>query len=119
MEFRKKNSIFLQIADHICENILANKIQPGDRLESVREMAANVQVNPNTVMRTFSHLQDRGIIFNKRGIGNFVSDDALEKIKEMKKQEFIQNQLPEIFKMMELLDISFDELKKIHQQLKK
>lgn len=119
MEFRKNNSIYLQIADHICESILAGKVSGGDRLESVREMAANVQVNPNTVMRTFSHLQEKGIIYNKRGIGNFIADDALGKIKEMKKQEFIQNQLPELFKMMDLLNISFDELKEIHKQQKK
>lgn len=119
MEFRKNHSIYLQIADYITENILAGKLKSGERLESVREMAANVQVNPNTVMRTFTHLQNEGIIYNKRGVGNFVSDDALGKIKEMKKQEFIQNHLPEVFKMMDLLGINFEELKKIHEQLKK
>ncbi len=119
MEFRKKNAIYLQIADHICESILAGKIKEGEKMESVRELASNVQVNPNTVMRTFSHLQDREIIHNKRGIGNFVAEDALAKIKQMKKNEFIKDYLPEVFKMMELLDISMDELRHIYQQSKK
>ena len=74
MEFKDTQTIYLQIADHFCENILRKKWNPGDRIPSVREMAVNIEVNPNTVMRTFNYLQDKGIIFNKRGIGYFVSD---------------------------------------------
>jgi DNA-binding transcriptional regulator YhcF (GntR family) len=90
MEFRKKQSIYLQIADYICENIIAEQWVKGDKIQSVREMAATIQVNPNTVMRTYSHLQDLGIIFNQRGIGYFVADDALQKTKAIKKEDFIK-----------------------------
>ena len=58
MEFRKNQTIYLQIADYICENIMAEQWIKGDKIQSVREMAATIQVNPNTVMRTYSHLQD-------------------------------------------------------------
>ncbi len=109
----------MQIADHICERILAGIIQEGERMESVREMASQTQVNPNTVMRTFSFLQEQEIIFNKRGIGYFVADDAAEKIKTMKREEFVKEYLPELFKMMQLLDIDFEELKRIYEQSKK
>ncbi len=119
MEFKKSNPIYLQIADYVFENILSGKLKEGERLESVREMAANVQVNPNTVMRTISYLQDREIIFNKRGIGNFVSENAVSKIKQMKKEDFLKNSLPELFKMMKLLDISFEELEKNYRKMKK
>ena len=115
MEFRKSQTIYMQIADHICENIMNKKVNQGDRIESVREMASNIQVNPNTVMRTFSYLQDQGIIFNKRGIGYFVSGDAVNRIKGIKKEDFVNNYLPEVFKMMDLLGISFKELEEIYK----
>ncbi len=116
MEFRKSQTIYMQIADHICENVLSNKLTEGDRLQSVREMASNIQVNPNTVMRTYSYLQEKEIIFNKRGIGYFIALDALQKIKSMKKEEFLKNQLPEIFKMMDLLEITIEDIQKLYEE---
>jgi len=118
MEFRQQQTIYMQIADHIFENILAGELAPGDRLQSVREMAANIQVNPNTVVRTFSYLQDKGIIFNQRGIGFFVSDDALTKAQNLKKETFIQQYIPEFFKMMDLLNLSMKDLEKLYKQSK-
>jgi len=118
MEFRKNQTIYLQIADFICENIIAEQWIKGDKIQSVREMAATIQVNPNTVMRTYSHLQDLGIIFNQRGIGYFIADDALKKTKTLKKESFIKEYLPEVFKTMDLLDMDFDDLQKLYKQRK-
>ena len=70
MEFKEKQAIYLQIGEHISETILRKQWEEGEKIPSVREMAMSIEVNPNTVMRTYSYLQDRGIIFNKRGIGN-------------------------------------------------
>ena len=111
MKFNKPKAIYMQIADFIIENILATELKGGDRIQSVREMAAQVEVNPNTVARTFSYLQEKEIIFNKRGVGYFVAEDALDKTKKLKKEAFIKHYLPEVFKMMELLGISFEDLK--------
>lgn len=110
MEFKDTQSIYLQIADHFCENILLKKWKPGDRIPSVREMAVNIEVNPNTVMRTFNYLQDKGIIFNKRGIGYFVAEDGFQKTKILRKDKFVNHELPRIFKEMELLNLSLDDL---------
>ncbi len=118
MEFSNHKAIYLQIADQILERILSNEFNAGDRIHSVRELAANISVNPNTVARTYNYLQDQDIIFNKRGIGYFVGEKALQKAKDMKRQNFIENILPEVFKMMILLDISFDDLKTIYQKQK-
>lgn len=85
MNFKKPKAIYMQIADYICESILAAELKGGDRIQSVREMAAQVEVNPNTVARTFTYLQEKEIIFNKRGVGYFVAEDALEKTKVLKK----------------------------------
>ena len=110
MEFKDTQSIYLQIADLFCENILLKKWKPGDRIPSVREIAVNIEVNPNTVVRTFNYLQDKGIIFNKRGIGYFVSEDGFQKTKALRKEEFVNQELPGIFKEMELLNLSLDDV---------
>jgi len=116
MDFKKNQTIYMQIADFICENILMDKIKAGEKIQSVREMAASTQVNPNTIMRTYSYLQEKEIIFNKRGIGYFVSDDAAVKMKRIRRDEFIKNSLPELFKTMELLEMDFDDLKAIYKE---
>ena len=77
MEFKEKKSIYVQIADHICENIVKGIWKEGDRIASVREFAVDIEVNPNTVMRAYSYLQDEGIIYNKRGIGYFVGENLM------------------------------------------
>ncbi|MCU0352243.1 MAG: GntR family transcriptional regulator [Cytophagales bacterium] len=110
MEFREQQAIYLQIADHVCENILLQKWLPNDRLPSVRELAVDLQVNPNTVMRTYDFLQSQGVIFNKRGIGYFVSEDAQDKILAYRKEQFLRNDLPVFFRNIYLLGIGMEEI---------
>jgi len=114
MDFEKNQAIYLQIGDLICENILSGRWKAGEKIPSVREMAGSIEVNPNTVMRTYAFLQDKGIIYNQRGIGYFVAEDAFEKTRSMKKEDFINRELPEVFKTMDLLDMDFDDLKKYY-----
>jgi DNA-binding transcriptional regulator YhcF (GntR family) len=116
MEFSDNQAIYLQIADHFCENILLKKWNAGDRIPSVREMAVNIEVNPNTVMRTFNYLQEQGIIFNKRGIGYFVSEDGFQKTKALRKENFVKQELPNFFKEMELLNLSMDDIKTYYRE---
>lgn len=116
MEFKEKKSIYVQIADYICESILKGEWQEGDRISSVREFAVEIEVNPNTVMRAYSYLQDEGIIFNKRGIGYFVGENSMEKIMKIKKEEFVKNELPYFFKVIEMLSIDFDSLHKMYDE---
>jgi GntR family transcriptional regulator len=116
MDFRENQSIYLQIADHFCENILLEKWNPGDRIPSVREMAVNIEVNPNTMMRTFNYLQDKGIIYNKRGIGYFVADDGFEKTRILRKEDFINQELPRFFKTLKLLNISINDVSRFYKE---
>lgn len=76
MDFRDTKAIYLQIADRICDEVLVGKFAEDGRIPSVREYAAVVEVNANTVMRSFDQLQSQGIIYNKRGIGYFVAAGA-------------------------------------------
>ena len=118
MEFKDKQAIYLQIADHFYENILLKRWKPEDRIPSVREMAISIEVNPNTVMRTFSYLQDKGIIYNKRGIGYFVTENAFELTKKTKKEMFIDSELPYLFRTMDILQINFKDLKSFYNKNK-
>ena len=87
----------------------------GDRIPSVRELAINIEVNPNTVMRTYGYLQEKGIIYNKRGIGYFLADDAYTETLQLRKDEFIKDELPQIFKAIKLLDIQFKDLEDLYK----
>jgi GntR family transcriptional regulator len=115
MKFRKQRAIYLQIGDYLCENILTGTYAPGDKIPSVRDMAVRVEVNPNTVMRTYTDLQQKGILFNQRGIGFFVADDAVEKILEMKKREFLKAELPDFFKTIRLLNLQYEDLQELYK----
>jgi DNA-binding transcriptional regulator YhcF (GntR family) len=110
MEFRETQAIYLQIADYICEQILLERWKENDRILSVRELGVALQVNPNTVMRTYDFLQTNEIIFNKRGVGYFVADQAKDKIIGYKRKQFLELQLPVLFKNMKLLDMKIDDL---------
>jgi DNA-binding transcriptional regulator YhcF (GntR family) len=116
MEFGDSNAIYLQIADQLSENILLKKWNPGDRIPSVRELAVSIEVNPNTVMRTFNYLQEKGIIYNKRGIGYFVSDDGFEKTKALRKENFISQELPRFFRELRLLNLTMEDLSNFYSQ---
>lgn len=105
MEFSENKPIYLQISDAICERILSGEFKPDERIPSVREYGASIGVNPNTVMRTYEKLTDDGIIFNKRGIGYFVSPDAMKVVLANERKAFLENELPSILKRMKLLGI--------------
>lgn len=115
MIFKENNkAIYLQIADKICDDVLLGLYPQGDRLPSVREYAASVQVNANTVMRTYDHLLSLGVIYNKRGIGFFVADDAAEKVTEMRRRSFLDSEIKEVFHQLWLLGVAPDELKEMY-----
>ena len=106
MEFNSNKSIYLQICDAICEQILTGALRPDERIPSVREYGAEIGVNPNTVMRSYEKLTNDGIIYNKRGIGYFICPEAREIILEVQRKDFLENELPLILKRMKLLGIN-------------
>ena len=105
MDFHGEKPIYLQIADVFCENILSGTLKADDRIPSVREYGAQIGVNPNTVMRVYEKLTADEIIYNKRGIGYFVSPDAREKILEVQRADFLEKEVPAIKRKMELLGL--------------
>ena len=110
MNFKENNAIYLQIAGRICDMILLGEYREDERIPSVREYAAIVEVNFNTVMRSFEHLQTAGIIFNKRGIGYFTAVGACAKIHAMRKEYFLNNEINDFFKQIYMLEIPIGEI---------
>ena len=105
MEFNSNKSIYLQICDAICELILSGTLKPDERIPSVREYGSEIGVNPNTIMRSYEKLTADGIIYNRRGIGYFISPDALQTVLEAQRKEFMEEELPQILRRMKLLGI--------------
>ncbi len=110
MIFRDNQSIYLQIAERICDEILENKFPPGERIPSIREYAALVEVNANTVVRSYEWLQQQDIIFNKRGIGYYVSPEGKQRIKTLRRERFFREELPVFFNRLYTLDITVEEI---------
>ena len=110
MNFNTNQSIFIQIADRVCDRVLSGEYQADARIPSVRELAVEMEVNPNTVMRSFERLQANDIIYNKRGIGYFIASDAEKKIRKMRHNQFVDEVLPSVFKEMHLLGVNLSEL---------
>lgn len=110
MEFKDNEAIYLQIAAFVSDQILMGKWPGGQKIPSVRDMAVELEVNPNTVMRSYEFLQGLEIIYNKRGLGLFVAEDGFDKVKAYRKENFVRQNLPELFKNMYLLGISINEI---------
>ncbi len=116
MDFKDKQAIYLQIAEYVSEQILLGRWTPGERIPSVRELAAELEVNPNTVMRTFEFLSQQNVIVNKRGIGYFPADESTETIRAFRRGQFLQNDLPQFFKNLTLLNINLAEIETRYDQ---
>jgi GntR family transcriptional regulator len=116
MEFREKQAIYLQIAEYVFEEILLKKWQEGDKILSIRDLAIALEVNPNTVQRTYDFLSQQGIIANRRGLGFFVEPEAEAKIMAFRREQFLKNELPNFFRNLYLLKIDIAELPPQYEQ---
>ena len=110
MDFRDKQAIYLQIAEYVSEQVLLGRWPVGEKIPSVRELASELEVNPNTVMRTYEFLNQKEVIANKRGIGYFVAAESPDKVRAFRREQFLQNDLPQFFKNLTLLGIDLREI---------
>ena len=111
MTFNSDKPIFMQMADRLCDEILADKYQDDDRIPSVREYAVLLEVNTNTAVKAYDELARANIIYNKRGLGYFVTKGAKKQILKERKRVFMKEQLPELFRQMQLLGITLEDVK--------
>ena len=114
MNFKDNKAIYLQIADRIGDQIIAGSLTPDGKVPSVRELAAEIEVNANTVARTYDHLQQNGIIYTRRGLGYFVSPDAKEKIVNLRRQQLMQGEMDYFMGQLKAVGITPDELRQLY-----
>ncbi len=118
MDFKSTKGIYLQIVDNLCRQILEGQLLSGARVASVRDLAAEFEVNHNTVMRAYANLQESGIFDNKRGIGFFVSEKAFELIKANEKANFFNQDLPDFLLKVKLLQLNSADLNELLSVIK-
>ncbi|MFT4602875.1 MAG: GntR family transcriptional regulator [Arenicella sp.] len=118
MDFKQRQTIYLQIARSISEKILQGEYLEEAKIPSIRTTAVDFQVNPNTVQRTYEFLTNENIIYTQRGLGYFVSNGAKKIILNSRKKDFLDDQLPVVLKNMLLLDIDLEILIKTYNNLK-
>lgn len=116
MTFSNDKAIYLQMADRLCDEILAGKYKDDDRIPSVREYAVLLEVNTNTAVKAYDELARANIIYNKRGLGYFVTKGAKRQILKERKREFIEERLPELFRQMRLLDIDIKDVAEVWEK---
>ena len=110
MNFTNDKAIYVQMADRLMDEILADKYKDDDRIPSVREYAVLLEVNTNTAVKAYDELARANIIYNKRGLGYFVTPGAKKQILKERKKEFMKERLPELFRQMRLLDIDIKDV---------
>lgn len=100
--------IYLQLMERIQRDIIAGVYQPGDKLPSVRNLALEAAVNPNTMQKALSELERSGLVYSQRTSGRFITEDT-EMLTQMKK-ELATEHIQEFFQKMEQLGFSRAEL---------
>lgn len=117
MDFNEGKNIFLQIRDWLADQILQDKILPGDKVPSVRELAVDLEVNRNTVMRSYGLMEEEGILENKRGIGFFVAVDAKRSLLKIQKEAFFEQDLPDLLHKVKVLKLNSSDLQSLIQSI--
>ena len=115
MNFKDNKAIYLQIADRIGDQILSGTLTPEGKVPSVRELAAEIEVNANTVARIYDHLQQNGIIYTKRGLGYFVSPDAKDKIVAARRDLLMQGEMDYFLGQLKAVGITPAELQDLYK----
>lgn len=110
MTFNNDKAIYIQMADRLCDDILAGTYSDDDRVPSVREYAVSLEVNTNTAVKSYDQLARDGIIYNRRGLGYFVTPGARDSIMQARRKAFLDTTLPSLFRDMRLLGIGIDDI---------
>lgn len=106
MEFVPDKPIFRQVADYCSRHILDGEWAPEQRIPSTKELAVTLAVNNRTVMKAYDDLSDAGVIYQRRGMGYYVSADACGRLRNMLRSDFISTTLPDLIARMRLAGLT-------------
>ena len=102
--------IYRQLKQRVVSMMLDGLLKPGDALPSVRQIAAEYQLNPITVSRAYQELADETLVEKRRGLGMYVTDGAREKLLTSEREQFLKNEWPAVLERMRSLGLSVKEL---------
>jgi len=102
--------IYRQLKERVIAMMLDGQLKPGDALPSVRQVAAEYQLNPITVSRAYQELADEALVEKRRGLGMFVTDQASKKLMGDERQRFLSEEWPQVLERIRLLGLTPEEL---------
>ncbi|MBD8524544.1 GntR family transcriptional regulator [Pseudomarimonas arenosa] len=102
--------IYLQLKERVIAMMLDGVLKPGDALPSVRQVAADFQLNPITVSRAYQELADEDLVEKRRGLGMYVTDGATHKLLKSEREHFLREEWPAVLKRIERLGLQIEEL---------
>ncbi|WP_196137927.1 GntR family transcriptional regulator [Aliikangiella sp. G2MR2-5] len=110
MKWNDQTPIFRQLKEKVVELIIDGEVAEGEAVPSVRQVAADYQINPLTVSKAYQELVDEQVLEKKRGLGMFVTDGAKSKLLDEEKRQFLQVEWPKIMTRIQRLGLSLNEL---------
>ena len=102
--------IYRQLKDRVIAMMLDGVLKPGDALPSVRQVAAEYQLNPITVSRAYQELADEALVEKRRGLRMFVTEEAAKKLLTSERERFLQEEWPVVAQRIQRLGLSTEEL---------
>jgi GntR family transcriptional regulator len=118
MTWNDATPIYRQLRDRVVAMILDGVLKPGDSLPSVRQVAADFQINPITVSKAYQQLVDEELVEKRRGLGMFVSEGAPAQLLKSERQHFLEEEWPLVRERIERLGLSVEELLEQHEEEK-
>lgn len=102
--------IYRQLKERVVAMMLDGELRPGDALPSVRQVAAEYQLNPITVSRAYQELADEALVEKRRGLGMFVTEGASEKLLASERERFLNEEWPQVLERISRLGLSPEQL---------
>lgn len=104
--------IYRQLKERVIAMMLDGVLKPGDALPSVRQVAADYQLNPITVSRAYQELADESLVEKRRGLGMFVTEEASKKLLASERERFLREEWPQVLERIQRLGLALDQLMK-------
>ena len=102
--------IYRQLKDRVIAMMLDGLLKPGEALPSVRQVAADYQLNPITVSRAYQELADEGLVEKRRGLGMFVTEEASRQLRSSERERFLRDEWPAVAERIQRLGLSLQDL---------
>ena len=110
VQWSDNTPFYLQLKERVVAMMLDGELKPGDALPSVRQVAADYQLNPITVSRAYQELADEALVEKRRGLGMYVTDGAPEKLLASERERFLRDEWPAMLVRIERLGLRVEEL---------